>query len=130
MELVGFFELKKYFKQLPTSYDGMLEFFFIRELIAHKQNQLTKGCSAAKPLVITDSLLIELFNQLPKELQQELIEKKYVTFTRQTYKPITTTTNNNKYQWIIVGESHEQTINPTNHKHILCDCNLCNGNQA
>ncbi len=78
--------LTNYFTQLPSSPEGVIEYFFIKELLDHKNRQLKAGCTTPKPLAITDALLIELFNQLPKELQQEIITKKYVTFARQTYK--------------------------------------------
>ncbi len=82
--------LKNYFAQLPQSTQGIIEYFFINEIITHKKNQIKSGCatSATKPLILTDSLLIEVFDQLPKELQEEMVHKKYVTFTKPIFRQI------------------------------------------
>ena len=87
--------LTNYFTQLPTRPEGIIEYFFIKELVNHRKQQASVDRFTPKALVITNSLLIELFNQLPKELQQELITKNYVTFAKPTYKQTATASNNN-----------------------------------
>lgn len=58
-------------EQLPQTSLGVLKYFFIKEMAAHYHN--TK-----KTLVVTDSLLKELFEILSGGLQTEFIKNKYV----------------------------------------------------
>ncbi len=87
--------LADYFTRLPKSSLGVLSYFFIKEIVNHKKHRRENGVTITKPLLITDPLLTQLFNELPKELQNAMLAKNYVTFTKLTYKPITNTTNNN-----------------------------------
>ncbi len=78
--------IANYLTQLPNNSQGILEYFFIKEIINHKKTQIQKGSPHTNPLVITHPLLKELFDQLPNELKCEMIRKKYVTFTKPVYK--------------------------------------------
>ena len=80
--------IANYLTQLPNSSQGMLEYFFITEIMNHKKQQIQKGSPHTNPLVITHPFLKELFDQLPKELKDEMVHKKYVTFIKPIYKQI------------------------------------------
>ncbi len=79
--------LTNYFARLPQGAQGIIEYFFINEIIAHKKNQIkyVSTVSTTKPLILINPLLIQLFEQLPKKLQDEMIRKKYVIFMEPAY---------------------------------------------
>ncbi len=78
--------LADYLTQLPSSSHGILKYFFIKEIVNHKNQQIQKGSQHNNPLAITNPLLTTLFKALPRELKLEMVQKKYVTFTTPLYK--------------------------------------------
>ena len=77
--------LADYLTQLPSSSLGILQYFFIKEIINHKKQQIQKGSQHTNPLAITHPFLKELFKQFPRELRAQMGHKKYVTFTTPLY---------------------------------------------
>ena len=77
-----------YFSRLPKSDQEIIEYSFIAEILDHRNKQIQKGIVKIFPLVIILPVLKNLFDQLPKELKDEMLNKKYVAFSTPEYKPV------------------------------------------